>query len=267
MLDVPAIEIDRAYEADPPDWLSRTISAGVIGHPCEAFLAYTLRSFPEVPVPPRVKRVFKVGHVIERLVIEDLRKAGYNVWDKDGLTGKQFTYLAYGGHVKAKADGLIEMRDGKTRLLEIKSMNNANWSKFAKFGVRVSHPRYYWQAQLEMGLACIHELLLVAYNKDTSSYHSEIVKFDAFDYAAANVKIETVLGNRARKVATSEADWRCKECSKRDVCWGGRLPEPACHNCAHAVPNLSGGWHCGKHNREATAVCGEYEVYRPLPRE
>lgn len=266
MLDAPELKIDEAYEKEPPGWPSKSISASVVGNPCDAFLAFNLRSFPETPPPPFARRIFKLGHAIEEMVIEDLRKAGYTVWDKDPLTGKQFKYTLYGGHVVAKLDGHIEMENGEVLLLEIKSMNAASFDRFKKHGVRISHPKYYMQLQLSMGLSGFSRSLFISYCKDNSRYASQVVKFDAFDYAAAHVKIDAVMANKATKVATDASDWRCKDCSKRGVCWEAMAVPRVCTTCRHAIARQAGDWMCLKHGREATESCDDYEQYEPLPR-
>lgn len=267
---LPEIKIDEAHERAPVQPARSYIGASNVGHGCEGYLAFSVRGFPDTKPPARLARIFKLGHRIEDLVVDDLRSAGYEVWERDPLTGRQFHYEMYGGHVACNADGQIEMERGAEkvlRLLEVKSMNDANHKKFKAVGVMRSHPRYYAQMQMEMGLSGIPECLFIAYNKNTSEYATEVVAFDAFFWAALQVKIDTVLANKAKKVATDESDWRCKGCFKKEVCWSGTLPDKACRTCTNAVADRGGGWWCGKHNRRAEVPCDDYQVYHPLPKE
>lgn len=248
-------------------WPSRSISAGIVGDPCLAVLAYSLRGFPAEAPQPRLSRIFALGHKIEDMVLRDLRRAGIPVMEKDAFTGKQFTYQAFGGLLKGKADGLIEDPEtGKLALLEIKSMNDALHTKCANHGVKISHPKYYAQMQFMMGLSGIRRSLLVAYNKDNSAYLVEEVGFDEFYYGYLKARSEAVLAGVAEKVAETEADWRCRGCRFSDYCWQGAAPEPACKNCVHAAPEATGEWWCKLHARKATEVCDDHRTYRPMER-
>ncbi|MFO0448260.1 MAG: hypothetical protein ACK52I_06285, partial [Pseudomonadota bacterium] len=116
------VAIDAAYSSvlEKP---RQYIGASSVGAPCDAQVAFSLRGFPEDPIEPRVRRIFKLGHIIEDMVVADLKKAGFHVYDRDSLTGKQYAYSEHGGHVRAHADGLIDLGDGELRVLEIKSVN------------------------------------------------------------------------------------------------------------------------------------------------
>jgi hypothetical protein len=255
------ILIDEAYAADDAQFPSRTISAGIIGNPCLAFIELNLRSYPDDPPKPKTRRIFRDGHRIEEEVLKDLRKAGMNIVDRDYITGKQITYLAYGGHIKAKVDGLIERSDASVQLLEIKSMNEANWNKFKKSGLRVSHPKYVSQVMLEMGMSGVGSALVVAYNKNTSEYHSEVIRFDEFEYHALMHRAETVLHGGAERISADKDDWRCRGCFKKSACWSGEIKSTSCRNCKHSSPDPRGWWTCSVHNAEAKEVCPSWELF------
>ena len=127
------------------------LGASLIGNNCEAFLQMQLKGYPSKDFAPHTLRIFALGHVLEDMVVADLRKAGFKVMEKDDLTGRQFEWKECGGHVKAHADGLIDIDTGSLSLLEIKSMNDKKWGEFKKEGVRISHPNYYAQCQMMMG--------------------------------------------------------------------------------------------------------------------
>lgn len=264
-MELPAeLKIDEAYELMTNQWPSRTISGGIIGNPCLAYLELTLRAFPDANPSPKLRRIFEIGHRIEDLVIADLRKAGFDLVEKDQMTGKQITYYAYGGHVKAKLDGIVFRGDGTSMVLEIKSMNDANFTKFKKQGLRQSHPKYHAQVMLEMGMGGIPHAMVIAYNKNDSEYHSEIVSFDEFEYQGLMGKAENVLRGNAARISESEDDWRCRSCFKRASCWTiPNVKDVECRHCQHAQPTMDGKWNCTLKGTEATAVCPEFKVFRP----
>lgn len=256
-------EIDAAMEAKPPEKPRQYIGASIIGSDCIAYLALSLRGFPNDQPPPRVRRVFRLGHLIENEVIEALRDAGYHVWDRDPLTGRQFEYQDFGGHIAFHMDGKIEGRDEKVRILEIKSMNSERFNSFRTSGLRRSHPAYYAQVQFEMGYTGYDEAVLVAYCKNDSSYHAEVIEFDLIYFEALRAKAEAALSPGAKRIADQPDDWRCRFCFKKTACWGSPELTPSCANCANSLPSPDGRWHCVLHEREAVALCPKWQRWRP----
>ena len=259
---VGEIEIDRG---NPRQY----IGASIIGNDCTAYIAFCLRGFPEDPIKPKMMRIFTLGHKIEDIVIKDLRDAGYEIIDKDPFTGWQKAYSDRGGHVSAHLDGKI-LIDGEYMLLEIKSMNDRNWKKFKKVGVQVSHPKYYAQCQMMMGLSDsdMSNAMLVAYNKNTSEYHSEVFEFDEFYYESLRHKIDLVMMRQARKIAKDSEDWRCRVCFRKTVCWQPPRVEPDCNLCQHSVPlEEKKEWWCTYHDKKAILPCDDFLLYAPLEAE
>ena len=261
-------QIDAGYASEPVKTPRQYIGASNVGHPCDALLAFSLRGFPETPPPPRLKRIFALGHMLERQIVKDIKeKADIRVWEKDGLTGRQFSYDLFGGHVSCHLDGQIELGDDEVAVLEIKTMGDRPWKEFVKKGVAVSHPKYFAQCTLMMGLGGHKSAILVAYNKNTSEYHSETIEFDEFEYSHLLYRIELVMANKAAKIAADEADWRCRGCFKFGVCWEGQQVQKQCETCAHAEAVETGEWHCTFHDRPAIKTCGKYALYQPEERQ
>lgn len=275
MTDVVAEAIDDIEVRR--DGVRQYIGASGIGNACNAYLAFCLRGYPDNDVAPQLNRIFREGNRIEDQIVSDLRKAGFTVYDVDPNTKRQWRYTDYGTHVIGHADGQIELderfegcRRGEVALLELKSMNDASFRKFQGKGVKSSHPTYYGQVQLMMGLSKINKSLFVCYNKNNSKYASELVPFDSTFYASQHARIQIAMTNEARKIASDETDWRCKgkgsTCFKFDVCWGDKKPNMFCSSCKHAEANESDIWYCTYHDRTAREVCSDYEVYHPRPK-
>ena len=260
--------IDDGYNKTKREVPREYIGASIIGDPCDAMIAFNLRGYPNKEPDARLKRIFQLGHDLEDVVVNDLKnRADVRVWEKDGLTGRQHSYEKWGGHVVCHMDGHIELEDGVVRVLEVKSMNDASFSKFKKSGVKLSHPRYFGQCQMMMGMSGFEQTFFIAVNKNTSEYHAEIIDYDEFEYAHIKSRIERAISGEARKIATDETDWRCRGCFKSEVCWGNRDVPVKCSSCSHATAHPNGGWHCTKHDRTATEACTDYVRYQPLPRE
>lgn len=245
----------------------RYIGASVVGKPCDAAIAFSLRGFPEDPIEPRVRRIFKLGHTIEAMVVADLKAAGLHVYDRDALTGEQYEYEEFGGHLQAHADGLVDVGDSQLIVLEIKGVNEDGFASLQERKLRSAYPMYFDQCQMLMAFAKIARTLFVAYAKNTSQYYVEVVEFDEVAWSHISFRIETVLKNEARRVAADPTSWQCRFCSRVGVCWNGVKAEVACHSCRWAYAHQRGGWWCGKHSREATRPCSDFVQYQPLPKE
>lgn len=264
--------IDQAYAEVSREREARSyIGASIVGNECDAYLALSLRGFPNDEPQPRNQRIFKLGHRIEDMVVDDLRKAGVFVWEVDPLTGKQHAMVEWNGHVVAHADGHLQLdpKDDRVSLLEVKSMNAKSFGNFRRNGVQKSHPSYYAQVQMMLAMGRMSEALFIAYCKDNSEYHAEIVEYDEYEWAILSTRVERVLNGSRRRISNKPDDWRCKGCFKRTVCQTGEAPPNksiarVCKTCVHAVAQPDGGWLCTKHARQATEVCADYELFRPL---
>lgn len=268
MNDIVAERIDKVAEQRGP--ARQYIGASGVGNPCDAYLALSMRGFPDTKPSPQLLRIFREGHRIEDQVVDDLKKAGFVVFEHDPMTGKQYEYKTFGRHILGHADGMIESYpyfsdedNGDVMLLEIKSMNDAKFRKFQSSGVKISHPNYMAQVQLMMGLSGIKKSLLVAYNKNNSAYASEIIPASETDFLYMSTRIQTVLNNEARKISKDETDWRCRGCFKSNACWHGEMPIKECASCSHSAADPDERWHCLKHKRAATELCDDYEVFHP----
>ena len=263
MRDITA-DIDTAYAKEKREKARQYIGASGIGQACDASIAFSYRGYPDTPPDSKLARIFRDGHRIEYDVVRDLKKAGYHVMEKNPMTGKQWRWEGYGGLVMGNADGILEI-EGKTIGLEIKSMNDGKHKEFVKKGIKSSHPHYYDQMQFMMGLSGITEFVMVAYNKNNSLYHHEYVEYDEFRFSYLTSKVERVLINEAKKIATDESDWRCKGCFKREACWEGKMPdEMSVRTCGNSYADNNGDLHCdvcGGQN------CTDWKLYKPLPKE
>ena len=258
--------IDQAYddEENKQEETPRNyIGASGVGNPCDAYLAFCLRGFPNSKLGFKLRRIFRDGHRIEQDVLKDIGKTSMKVIEKDPYTHKQWAYYSYGGHAVGHADGVIEDENGNSMLLEVKSMNERKFNEFEKHGVKYSHKNYYSQVQFMMGMSSMEECLFIAYCKNNSKYFSQIVPYDEFHYNELRTRIETVLRGEAQKISADSTDWRCRGCFKREVCWEEKEPKKEMRTCVNCKPKSDGKWECTK---GCQGECQDWQPYQPLPK-
>jgi len=261
-------QIDAGYAAEDRGEARAYIGASMAGTDCIAQMALSLRGFPDREPDPTLKRIFFAGHRIEDWVVKDLiKKADVRVWEKDDFTGRQHRREWLNGHVVCHADGLIDFEDGDgPAILEIKSMNDANFKKFVSVGVKASHRKYYRQMIMMMAMFQIERAFFISYCKNTSKYHAELVAFDQEEWDGMYVKIQAALDGQATRVSDKPEDWRCKFCFKVDSCWNPPKLKPACNFCSHSFANENGGWNCKLSGKEAREPCDKFEQFAPEPK-
>ena len=264
-LQIASMIDDVAVPASKP---RRYIGASSVGNSCMAYLSLSLRGFPDDQPDSRLRRIFRDGHRIEDQVVADLKTTGLHIMEIDPMTGKQWEYNLFGGHVSGHGDGLLEMPSGEVVYLEIKSMNDNKFKECMRHGVRISHPLYFAQMQFMMGLGKLNHAYLVAYNKNDGSYYVELVEFDEFYFYGLVDKSERVLDGESNRQADDLSDWRCKSCFKRTSCWDPNTIPLRCSTCEFAKPDKhKGTWWCDKHDKEAVSPCADYNMWRPAPKK
>lgn len=260
---VEAIDAGFHKQAEERNETSRCYIGASSGHDCVARLQLSLRGFPNDVVPPRLRRIFREGFRLEDQVVSDLqRMADLRVYPNDGVTGRQHERSWLGGHVVCHSDGLVDFEDGSEQLiLEIKSMNAANYNKFVTYGVKASHKKYYSQMMMMMAMFGIERSFFISYCKDNSKYHAEIVHFDQLEWDEIYSNIQAALDGHAWRVSSYPEDWRCKMCFKRTACWENPPLSPACQFCKHSRPDDQGGFTCKFTNKQEAEACEKYEQF------
>lgn len=187
-----------------------------IGKECDRQLWYDYKQ-PIRTNDPRILRIFRLGHIIEKEVIELLKKAGFVIHhsdDDDSQFGGKDEEIGY------NIDGVL-MMDDVPYLLEIKSASDKRFNEMVKKGVKISDPTYYVQMISYMHYMELDRAIYIAYNKNTSEMYFEIVvanKMEATYFINRGKEIARMDSEPERKYKTS-AYYGCKMCSYRDRCW------------------------------------------------
>lgn len=268
LIDIATINAELR-KAEPT---RRYIGASSIGSECLAYLTLSLRGFPGDTHSPQLLRIFGDGHRIERLVVEALVAAGHKVEELDPATGEQWKFSSHSGHHSASLDGFITLvGSGERMTLEIKSMNRKLFESFQKKGVALSHPKYYDQIQDGLLLAKaarveVERCFIIAYCKDNSMFHGEVVDYDIGRAAQLVEKVGIVISHKTPFRSGAYAkEFQCGGCGKRTSCWSPNVTDRGCHHCEHASPIVGVGhkqWMCNLSNQEAVSTCSSFKLFR-----
>ena len=264
--------INRIYAAfeksnvKPEIYLGR-IGSSFIGEECIRQIWLDWRGFDRGQFEGRMLRLFETGHLQEARVVDDLRRAGFSVWDKQE-DGKQYEYVDESGHFITKVDGIIKdvPESNKPHILEIKTHNKNSFNNLLKKGVQYAKPSHYSQMQISMALSGLTRALYVSVCKDDEQYYVERVKEDTVEQNKLLQKITKLIEARLRPAGISDdaSGFGCKFCDMKSVCVKDKEPLRHCRTCTMCVPGQEGKWVCGLNNHTLTydeqrKACEHYE--------
>ena len=248
-----------AYEHAGEDWRRDHLGASVLGHGCDRYLWLSFRWAHDPKHPGQLKRLFERGNREEAWIIEDLRRAGFEVIDRDPATGEQ--WVVRWGHVGGSLDGVVRglLEAPKTdHVLEVKTFNRKSFEWLTKNGVKRAKPEHFTQMQVYMRGRKLERAFYVAVCKDDDSIHQERVDLDrefADKAIARGQSIVAATEPAARLnpdsppcvlVSKDGTRWPCQFF---DLCHGEAFPEPSCRTCISATPWPDGSWICAHHRR------------------
>jgi hypothetical protein len=265
LLPTESKTVEAIYEAYKKEGDSEQprgyLGASIIGASCERYLWYTFRYCCKPEFTGRLYRLFSTGDHEEIRFVNNLRRIGCEVHEKDPSTGEQFAVEALGGHFSGHLDAcvLCVPEAPKTwHVLECKTHNNKSFQKLKKEGVKVSKPQHYAQMMTYMGLTGMTRALYLAVNKDTDELYSERVRFNKGEFDALVQRAERIITSTTppERISNRQDYYECSYCDAREICHGTGnvgLPIPSinCRQCCHATPRMDGKacWTCERHNR------------------
>lgn len=201
-------------------------------------------------------RLFETGHLEEARIVENLRKAGLAVWDKQD-NGKQYEYADDSGHFVTKIDGIVKdvPESDQQHLLEVKTHNKTSFATLLKKGVKEAKPTHYAQVQISMALSKFDKALYVALCKDDEQFYVEIIETDIPEQNRLKAKIDKLLEARLRPAGISDdgSAFGCKFCEMKAVCTKQVEPMYHCRTCRMCEPGQEGKWVCDL-NKETLSI-------------
>lgn len=236
-------------------WASKRLSAGIIGDQCARRIQYEIwHIFGDcdpvegAPFDDKMHAIFARGHVMEEIVADWIRSAGFELTTRT-KDGYQFGWwsAAIDGATRFTgfADGVVAPLANwfsAPAAWETKALSTKNYNAIARHGVAKAKPEYADQVALNQhGLELIGPALFTAVDGEALEdgeplrLYAELVAFDgsrcqsAIDRAVLILKATRARDLLPRVAASAEVfpcGWRDKEtrqmtgCRYRKICWG-----------------------------------------------
>lgn len=244
-----ALAIYGQHERRAAGELARSyLGASVLGEACDRRLWLAFRWAGRETFDGRMLRLFDTGHREEARLLDEMRAAGIQVWDRQP-DGRQFRVeFAAGhgaGHLDAVVLGLPEAP--KTpHVFDVKTVNRKKFAELLKNGFRKTYPRYWAQGQVYAGLMNLDRIAFAFVVKDDETIHLERFDFDreAFDRLMERAMRIVFAAEPPARLSNDPAWFECKFCPFHAQCHGTAAPAPTCRSCAHATPERGGTWSC-----------------------
>lgn len=247
------------YEQRAEDWRRDHLGASLVGHKCDRYLWLSFRWALAPKHKGQLLRLFARGEREEAWIVEDLRRAGFEVRDRDPDTGEQFRvrWGHLGGSCDGRVLGLLEAPKTE-HVLEVKTFNAKQFGYLKQNGVKKAKPEHWTQMQVYMRGLGLERAFYVAVCKDTDELHTERVKLEP---KAADEAIERALAVIAAPEPAARRDagaapcvlvskdgtrWPCQYF---ELCHGERMPAKSCRTCVSATPWPDGSWVCEHRKR------------------
>lgn len=266
--------VDRIYEAiekeEAKDLYLARIGASSVGEECLRASWLSWRAYDDKKFSGRMLRLFRTGHLQEDRIIEDLKRAGFELWSHDS-DGKQWTYTDETGHFVCKLDGVIRGIPGSEKTahdLEIKTHSLKSYEDVKRKGVQVSKPQHYWQMQAGMMFSKLSRALYVALCKNDEDYHVERIYPDEEVQSKIQAKIIKLVEATIPPsgISSDGKAFGCKWCDMKEVCTGEKEPIRTCRSCENVIVcKNEGAWVCGLtgqilSNDQQKRACEDYKV-------
>ena len=197
------------------------IGASIIGHDCIRHIWYDYHKPIEVQgielFTSEQLRVFNIGKVLEKMIIELLIKSGLAIVEPAPENHHLLFFNSEVPEFRGHCDALIAP---SAYILEIKTAKQESFREFEKKGLYGWNKQYYAQIQSYMGMSGIHQAFILVINKNNGVVLDEMVKFDPIFYEelitkAQIIKEATEVPPRINK---SPLFYKCKMCKYKKAC-------------------------------------------------
>lgn len=266
-------DIDELCVKEYPNGFRDHLGASQMGDECSRKLWYIFRWIKSESFTGRMLRLFQVGHQAEPRFINYLRGIGFEVWERDPETNKQFRISGANGHYggsldgKCKAPTRYNISEELVFLNEFKTNGTgAGYANVATKTLDKSKPthwaqmcQYGYKMQLKYGLYLIE-------NKNDSDLTVKIVQLDWDLGKYLENKANDIINSRfpPARISDNPSYQACSWCTFAGQCHNNEPVEINCRSCKNCQPIENGQWHCHRWNsvvpKEALPVgCPEHQ--------
>lgn len=232
------------------------LGASVIGDECMRKLWYGFRWVALKRFPGRMHRLFQRGHDEEPKIVGWLRQAGWEVWDTDPTTGRQFRFTAIYDHFGGSLDAIGRPSERSQYawlnwcVLEFKTANAKSWAELNANGVKDAQSRHWAQMQLYCHHTNLRYAVYLSVNKNTDELYCEVVEADKSAAEDLLRKAQMIIFDPEIPPRISEDPtwYKCKFCDFQRVCHHGAEILRNCRSCVNGKPDVNGTWFCQFYN-------------------
>lgn len=224
--------IDDALIAEREQVVHRDyLGASMIGEACQRKIQYQYFNTPrdsDKPYKADNLRICQRGHIMEPVMADWLRKAGFTLETHDAHSG-QFEFSLSGGRIKGHADGKVISGPEEftyPMLWENKALSSKAWKELEKKKLAVAKPVYVAQVALYQTYFSLYEhpALFTAINMDSMEIYVELVPYDAALAQASSDKAVHILkaciaGELLPRMTSDPCFYECKWCPWAERCW------------------------------------------------
>ena len=206
--------------------MEKVLRASTAGFPCERSLWYSVNVEADCEPDERRQRIFDVGTCLEPLIVEWLRRDG---WEVEYNAGSQSAPLELNiplenGRLSGHPDCFISKGSITDCLADIKTMNDRSFTQWKRAGTLKSKPQYADQLHV-YALGClkagrdIKQLAIVGVNKNTSELHIDMFPYDEARASAIVERSDRVLrASEPPLEGCPRESWCCGYCAYSGMC-------------------------------------------------
>lgn len=263
--EIPQPTIDAIWAAREAEAAMRPqydgfgISASALGSLCDRSLWYGLRwASPPEKLTGRKLRIFERGNIEEQRVIDDLRRAGLDVLDRDPDTNKQWVIKMANGWLRGKTDGKasgFKEAPKADHVIEIKSLKAADWRGIVKHGLLKHKPEHWHQLHAGMIGLGVDRGAYIGVNKDTEELWIERVHLNVEEGNIQEARVIRIVADQdgPARAADKPESFVCRFCNHKALCHGESIhARRSCRTCIHFTFGDDGNGHCERFEEPRT---------------
>lgn len=231
--DDPTIRaMHEAMEAKAEQRRGSSVSASMLGNPCERQIWYQMMGYPSPPIQASGLYAIEDGYLCEELIAKRLRMVpGVELETKDA-EGNQFGFVRMLGKFKGYIDGFIRgliQAPATPHIWENKACNETKYKKLNQlieaFGEKNALKEwdfvYYVQAQIYMGEFGLDRHYMTVCTPGGRAVVGLRTEFDPVFYRAQITKAERIIGAKEPpdRITAMKSHHVCKWCKFAEECW------------------------------------------------